>query len=284
MNIAYLNGSFLPQNEVCISPDDRGFLFADGIYEVMRWYGSFFLGMDLHIQRLRNSLFQTKIHWDNTAALGQIAKELVFRNKLDKESALVYLQVTRGVAPRMHRFPDMPIQPTVYAFASPFINHPEQKTEGVKVCTTVDFRWSRCNIKSIALLPNVLAFQDAWEKNCHECLFIRNGYYTEASHANVFFVRQKKVFTHPESGFILPGVTRRIVIDLCRRLEISIEELPVPADETDYMDEVFLTGTSAEVTPVIAINGQPVRDGHPGVVTRKLQAALDEYIQQNKLV
>lgn len=279
MAIVYLNGRYLDSRDAWISPDDRGFLFADGVYEVMRWYGKDFLAAELHSNRLKRSLGEIRLHWEEANHYADIARELIRVNQLTDKESIVYLQITRGSAPRSHAFPDQSVPVTCYGFARTIGANTKAQQTGVSVCTSEDFRWTRCHIKSIALLPNILAYQEAIEKGHFENLFTRAGFITEATHSNVFFVRNGKVFTHPESEFILSGVTRALVIKLCQQLAIPVVETKIHQSELPYVDEVFLTSTSAEVMPVISIDGIPVRDNKPGPITTTLQEEFKKIVQ-----
>jgi D-alanine transaminase len=164
MEIAYINGNYLPKEEVKISPDDRGFLFADGIYEVIRWYEGFFYDMEGHVARMKRSLREIQVSWPEEDNFPVIARELIRLNDLEKSSALIYLQVTRGSAKRTHSFPSPAVSPTVYATAKDFVPENSGKESGVGLMLKEDIRWSRCDIKSVALLPNTLSYQEAIDK------------------------------------------------------------------------------------------------------------------------
>ncbi len=227
MNIAYFNGKFLPKERVKISPDDRGFLFADGIYEVVRWYEGFFFDMESHMARMKRSLKEIRISWPEADSFPSIAMELIKRNKLQDKPSLVYLQVTRGAAKRTHAFPSPPVDPTVYAFAWGFNPAKETISAGIKTILRNDPRWNRCDIKSISLLPNILSFQEAVETGSMECIFVRDGMMTECAHSNVFFVIDGNIFTHPESENILSGVTKEKYLYALPGNGISVFEIAV---------------------------------------------------------
>lgn len=280
MSIVYLNGEFLKQEKASISPDDRGFLFADSVYEVVRWYGSFFFDMEGHMERLKRSLRETRISWKGVDTFPETAKELVTRNDIGADCSLVYLQVTRGAAPRTHAFPDPPVEPTVYAFARRVSIDTLAAERGISLSMATDPRWSRCDIKSTALLANILAYQQAHDDGNAEVLFVRDGYITEAGHSNIFLVKDEAIHTHPESQLILSGITRANVIRVAKDNDIVVVEEPVPADMLPYYSEVFITNTSGEVLPVTKIGGQAIGDGHPGPVTRKLQRLFREMIDR----
>jgi D-alanine transaminase len=186
----------------------------------------------------------------------------------------VYLQVTRGAAPRRHRFPEPGTRPTVYGFADPTTFAAERWETGVAVVTVPDQRWARCDVKSLQLLPNVLANQHAYEAGVEECLFVRDGFVTEGSHTNVFAVHDGRLATHPDSPYVLPGVTRAVVIDLAARLNIPLDLRPIAYEALLAADEVFITSTSEEVLPVTSVDGRVIASGEPGPLSRALLAAF----------
>ena len=268
MEVVYFNGKFVPKEEVKISPDDRGFLFADGIYEVVRWYGKAFYDMGGHLDRLNRSLREIRINWNDKDKFDAIARELINLNELDNRQAMVYLQVTRGAAKRTHYFPVPEIQPTAYSYAFEFTPDTEAMENGVKVMLKEDIRWSRCDIKSIALLPNTLSFQEAWSNGLKECIFVRNGNITEGSHSNIFFVIDKTLYTHPESNNILSGISRKNVIRIAQENGIILKEEAILENRLRFVTEAFITNTSSEVTPVIDLGGNIIGAGLPGPITR----------------
>jgi len=267
MEIAFLNGEFLPKDEIKISPDDRGFLFADGIYEVMKWYEGFFYDLESHLIRMKRSIREIRINWPEADTFSTFAPELIKRNQLSDLTALIYLQVTRGAAPRTHSFPEPEVNPTIYAFVKEILPAGIVPGSPVKVMLKEDIRWSRCDIKSIALLANTLSFQEAHEKGLSECIFKRNGLITEGSRSNIFFVINGTLYTHPESEHILSGVTRKNILRIAREAGIPVKEEPLPVKKFGIIQEAFITNTSAEVTPVIAMNELTVGNGIPGPVT-----------------
>lgn len=271
MQISYLNGQYLSHDEIKISPDERGFLFADGIYEVVRWYGGFFFDMESHINRLKRSLKEINISWGDADNLVSVATELIHRNELGDCCANVYIQITRGAAKRSHCFPVPPVPPTVYATANRHKTDTRNWEKGIGVSLTPDIRWSRCDIKSIALLPNILAYQKSLDEGNQEAIFVRDGMLTEATHSNVFFVRDETVFTHPESGYILSGITRKNIIRLAEKNNIPLKEESITEDMLPYIQEAFIANTSGEITPVIKIGDLLIGDGVPGRVTVRLQ-------------
>jgi len=279
MDIVYLNGQFLPRDKAAINPDDRGFLFGDSIYEVTRWYGGYFFDIASHAERLRRSLAETKINWYENDRYEEISEELINRNDLGAECAIVYIQVTRGAAPRNHAFPDPPVQPTVYGFARRHSINTLLGERGAALHLIPDPRWSRCDIKSTALLANVMAYQEAHDNKCEEVCFVRDGLVTEGAHSNIFFVRDGTVYTHPESNHILSGITRKNIIALANENDMPLSEEAVPADMLVYMHEAFISNTSGEIVPVLRIGSHAIGEGVPGTITKKLQRMLRDYIQ-----
>lgn len=275
METVYLNGQFIPKEEAKISPEDRGFLFAEGIYEVVRWYGRGFYDMPGHLKRLKRSLSEMKISWREADTFPAIAERLVTINGLDNRPAMVYLQVTRGAAKRSHNFPPEGTPPTSFANAFGFNPDTAAKENGIGVLLTGDTRWSRCDIKSTALLANTMGFQAAYEQGMKECIFERNGLITEGSRSNIFFILKGRVYTHPESGHILSGITRANVIRLAAESGITVVEEAVSLGTLSSCEEAFITNTSSEVTPVTEINGNPVGDGKPGRITMLLRKKFD---------
>lgn len=274
--IAYLTGSYLPQDQIRISPDDRGFLLADGAYEVIRAYRGRFFKLDAHLERLARSLRELGIGGLDAASLGPVAQRLVGDNGLAGGDATVYLQVTRGAGSRSRPFPDPPIAPTVYATASPFTPPTDQQQAGVKVALLPDIRWARCDIKSISLLPSVLAGQRAKELGVEEAVFVRDGAVTEGTHTNFAALLDGALVTPPLSQYVLAGVTRQTVLELCRELGIPVVEFPILEHRLEQARECMILSTFLEVMPVVDIDGRPVGDGSPGPVTRRLQRAFAE--------
>jgi D-alanine transaminase len=278
MDIAFINGKFLPKNEINISPDDRGFLFADGVYEVVRWYEGFFYDMDSHLTRLKRSLSELRINWPEVDQFPSIAGKLISQNDLGSQPSMVYLQVTRGAARRTHFFPSPGVPPTVYASAWGFSPDSLSKESGIKVILKEDIRWGRCDIKSVALLPNTLSFQEASENGAKECIFVRNGIITEGSHSNIFFVIDGTLFTHPESNHILSGVSRKNVLRIAADAGINIKEEALSENRIRFVREAFISNTSAEVTPVTDLGGTRLNEGVPGPVTRLIRERFDAEI------
>jgi D-alanine transaminase len=267
----YLNGQFTSNDRAYISPEDRGFNFADGIYEVIKFYKSKPFCFQEHMERLKNNLKEIKIQYEQIEKLGEICDALININQLKTQYSGVYIQITRGVAARIHRFPSPDVPPTIFAKAFSMNPYWEEMKNGVMVLSREDIRWLKCNIKSIGLLPNTLLFEEVASKGAFECMLVRNGMVTEASHSNILAVKDNTVITHPDSNLILPGITKASVINICRKNKIAVVEEPIKKSEIYDFDEWFLTGTGSEIMPVINIDGTIIGNGKPGKVTRFLQ-------------
>jgi D-alanine transaminase len=272
--LVYLNGQYIDHSEARVPVDDRGFVFADGIYEVIRIYdGRMFLA-EPHYGRLRQGLAALRIDSAAPEALPVIADRLISENGLQDEDAILYIQITRGSAPRKHAFPPAGTPATVFVSAKPFPRFPDEMYDaGQAAVTAPDTRWSRCDIKSISLLPNVLANQQAREAGAFEALFVRDGVLIEGSHSNLLAVMDGEVVTYPECNYVLGGITRRFVLDLARGLDIPVREGPILMDRLDEVDELFLSGTTTEVMPISRLDGRPIGDGTAGPIARSLGKA-----------
>lgn len=270
----YLNGKIVSAEAATISVFDRGFLFGDGIYEVMVQIGGRFFYEDDHINRLKDCLKKIQIEVDFKPHLAQIPLLLRSTNLTDKD-CLLYIQVTRGVAPRQHAYPKN-TTPTVMMYAIPKIL-PDINTVHASVVTAEDLRWLRCDIKMTSLLGNVMANEYAMENGSYETILVRNGVVTEASHCNVFFAKDGVVYTHPANTFILDGITRKIVLQLCRDLNIKVVETGVLKSDILQMDEAFLTGTSTQIASIKQLDGhQFYKNEAVGAITETLQTAFLE--------
>ena len=275
MSIVYLNGEYLSKDRATVSVDDRGFLLSDGIYEVTPAYRGRLFRMDRHMARLRHGLNALRIDYD-TEGLEDVHDRLLAENELtDQDVATVYVQITRGAAPRTHHFPPAGTPPTVYACAHVFRRpDPERWEQGYSAITVPDRRWARVDIKSIGLLPNVLAQQAAVDAGAANALLIKDGVALEGSHNNVFAVFDGVVTTHPATHEILHGIGREFVLELARGFEMAVEERSIFLEEMRGADEIFFTGTTTEVIPTVALDGRPVGDGTVGPVARALYEAF----------
>jgi D-alanine transaminase len=277
--LVYLNGQYLPLEEARVPVEDRGFLFADGLYEVIRVYNGRIFALEPHLRRLADGLRALRIGFTGLDELGPIAERLLDENGLRSGDATIYIQVTRGAAPRAHAFPSPDVPPTVYVAARPFTPYPAAYYEnGVKAITVPDTRWTRCDIKTVSLVANVLANQQAKEAGAFEALFVRDGVVIEGSHSNLFAVYGDTLVTYPASNYILAGITRSIVLDIAAELGIPVRQGPILADQLFAAGELFLSGTTTEVMPVVQVDGRPIADGRPGPVTQRIQRAFRERI------
>ena len=270
-DIAFINGRFLPWDEATISIDDRGFQFGDAVYEVIRTYRGSPFELIAHLARLDRSARElslrqpyTSLQWTRWIQQGL--------SLAGYQDAKIYIQLTRGAAPREHSFPS-DILPTVVMTIRKF--HPlapEVRRAGVSACTREDLRWGRCDIKSVNLLANVLAREEAKKAGVFETILVRDGLVMEGALSNVMAVQDGVVITAPESTRILSGVTRTVVLELAKKDDIAIEERFMPIDFLYRADEVFLTGTTLEVLGVVQIDGQTIGSGQPGPLTKMLAA------------
>ena len=280
--LAYFNGDYLQEEKIRISPNDRGFLFADGIYDVIRVYNGQPYRLDDHLARLSYSASQLRLAQTDFSFLAAATRRLLAENDLTG-AATVYWQITRGcAAPRKHSFPKPPPPLTIYGAAQPLDESRlrQQQEQGITAITVSDNRWARCDIKATALTANIMANQEATESAADEAIFIRDGALLEGSHTNIMAVVDGELRTAPLSNYILPGVTRKAVLELCRELAITVREMPVFQNEIPRLAELMALSTTLEVTPVITLDGQPVADGLPGPITRRLGQALRDKITQ----
>lgn len=278
----YLNGDYIPREEAGISPDDRGFLFADGVYEVVFSYEDYLFREASHWRRLRRSLDSLRIRGCEQVDFGEICRGLVRRNGLEGTTASVYLQVTRGVAPRLHGFPPADTKPTIYGFARQMDLPTEAQMHGCKAITVPDERWLRCDVKSISLLPNILAKQAALEAGAYESILVRDGNITEGSSTGFAAVFDNHLFTAPLSNLILPSITREVVLELCDRLGVKVTEDPVPEAGVYGAQEAMIFSTNIEVVPVVEINGTKIGAGVRGPVAQRLQEAFRLLVRQDR--
>ncbi len=269
--LIYYNGEVIELSNVQLSPFDRGFQFGDGVYEVIRYYPQKFFKYEAHINRLKYSLREMEIPAPDLSNLENILYELINKNGLKDKPAITYLQITRGIQfPRRH-IPDNDIKPTFFIYVEKFPIKTNDMLNGVKVDLEKDIRWQRCDIKTIALIPNILSKKRAAAKELFEIIWHRSGIITEGTQTNVFFVKDKLLFTHPLNTNILAGVTRAIIIELCRQFSIQCYEKEIRVDEINSCEEVFLASTTSEVMPVIEIAGTVVGNGCAGPITKFLQ-------------
>jgi D-alanine transaminase len=278
-DIVYVNGRFLPRAEARVSVEDRGFVFGDGVYEVLRVINGRLFATRFHNQRLERSLDGVRIKLkgeDSPARFVEIGKQLLKENNLLEGQATLYMQVTRGATTRAHNFPPPDITPTVYISVARFKPYTDLAETGAPAITHPDLRWERCDLKTLNLLPNVLASQTANERGAFEAMLIRDGVVTEGTKTNFFGVVNGSLRTHPSDNHILPGITRTVLRDLARDLSIELDETPIKETEIPKLSELFLTGTTTDVMPVVKLDDKPVGKGKPGELTRRLQRVLAE--------
>lgn len=278
--IAYVNGRYLDMRDASVNIEDRGYQFADGVYEVCEVRGGKLVDMPRHLARLQRSLGELRIKEPMPlAALSVVMHEVVRRNRVNH--GIVYLQVTRGVARRDHGFPAASVKPAVVVTARSLDPAKGQANaaHGIKVITLPENRWPRVDIKSTALLPNVLAKQAAREAGAYEAWYVdRDGYVTEGSSSNAWIVtKEGRVVTRSAEASILPGVTRAVLMDAFEALQVRFEERPFTPAEAASAAEAFVTASSQLVMPVVAIDGQPIGDGKPGALAKRLREQFHRF-------
>lgn len=273
----YLNGKFLPPDQARVSVFDRGFIFGDGVYEVIPVFGGRLFRLPHHLSRLDASLGAIRLRNPHTQQeWNDIFTRLLATGSGDQS---IYLQITRGVAPRDHAFPPN-ITPTVFAYAQPLkYSPPEQLAQGVAAVTAADIRWQRCDIKAIALLANALLRQEAIDQGAVEAILVRDGLVTEGAASNIFVIKNGRLVTPLKGPFILPGITRDLVVEIARARGIPCDELPVKIETLTSADEVWLTSSTKEILPITRIDGKPVGDGKPGAMHARMFALYKEYKQ-----
>jgi len=278
-DIVYVNGSFVPRGEARISVEDRGFVFGDGVYEVLRVINGKPFAARFHNDRLKRSLDGVRISLsaaDSPESFVEIGKQLLRENRVLEGQATLYIQVTRGAATRAHNFPPAEVPPTIYISVARFTPYSDFALTGAPAISHPDLRWGRCDLKTLNLLPNVLASQTAKERGAFEAMLIRDGVVTEGTKTNFFGVVEGSLRTHPSDSHILPGITRSVLRDLAREVSIDVDETPIRSDEIPRLSELFLTGTTTDVMPIVSLDDRPVGKGKPGELTRKLQRVLAE--------
>ncbi len=270
--IAYVNGTFSPIARAVVSVEDRGFQFGDGVYEVLRTCNGRLHAVDAHLRRLFRSLDAIELkHRFTAAGLTRVIREAVQRGGF--KNSLVYLQITRGATRRMKEFPKGVPPTLVITVRELELPSPALRAHGAKIMTTADIRWMHCDVKSICLLPNVLASHKAKAAGCFEALFVaKDGSLTECASSNICIVKNGIIATPPNSANILGGITREEVIAVARKHRLPIRERRVTLKELLAADEAFLTGTTTEILPVVQVDRRRIANGRPGPVTARLHA------------
>lgn len=278
--IAYVNGQYRALRDASVNIEDRGYQFADGVYEVCEVRGGKIVDLPRHMTRLKRSLHELKIAMPMPeSSLAVVIHEVVRRNRVSY--GLIYLQITRGVAHRDHVFPASTIKPALVVTAKSlnFAKNQSTAAHGIKVITTPENRWPRVDIKSVSLLPNVLAKQQAKEQGAYEAWFVdRDGFVTEGSASNAWIVtRDGKVVTRSADSGILAGITRAVLMDVLSALQIKLEERPFTPKEAYEAAEAFVTASTQIVMPVVGIDGRPIGEGKPGPLAAKLRDHFHQF-------
>ncbi|UXR70936.1 MULTISPECIES: D-amino-acid transaminase [unclassified Staphylococcus] len=277
MTKVLVNDVLVDEQEAKVAFNDRGYNFGDGIYEYVRLYDNKLFTAKEHFERLLRSAQEIGLDIDYTVeSLTELVRKLAEANGVTDGG--VYMQITRGAAPRDHAFPTPSVEPVFTAFVKEYERPTEKLQNGVSVVTTEDIRWLRCDIKSLNLLGNVLAKEYATKYNAAEAVLHRDGTVTEGASSNVFAVKDGVVHTHPANNLILNGITRRVIQWVCEDENITLNEEPFTVEFLKQADEVIFSNTSDEVMPVVKIDGDVVNDGEVGPITRKLQAGFERYI------
>lgn len=279
MGKVFLNGQFIERTLAKVDIEDRGNVFGDGIYEVIRVYKGQPFTLEEHLQRIMQSGEKIRLNMPyDTEQMSTIIKQLISENSLDL--GIVYVQITRGATSRQHAFPGDDVPATFFAYTKPLKRPSEQHNNGVKAKTEEDIRWLKCDIKSLNLLGNILAKQNAVHNGCFEAIFVRDGFVTEGSSSNIHIVKNGIVKTHPANNLILNGITRLVMLKQCEKINIEVEESPFTEIELLAADEVFLTSTTSEIIPIVEVDGQKIGNGIVGPMTKKLQQSFEIEIEE----
>ncbi len=274
--VLLFNGELLANDQVHISHEDRGYYFGDGIYEVCRIYQGKLYEIEAHLDRLERSASSLQIKLPfSRMIIAELLEQLLEADPV--KDGIVYVQFTRGVAPRAHTFPQN-TTPTMLAYCKTMPRPVEVMKQGITAITLDDIRWLRCDIKSLNLIPNTMAKQEAVSQGAGEAILHRDGTVTECSASNIMMIKNGVIHTHPANHLILPGITRTAVLKLAQQIGIATLEEAFTLGELLAADEVFITGTTVEITPIIQIDGKKVNDGQPGPLTRKLQKQFEQQI------
>ena len=277
--MVFLNGKFVPIEQAMVPVLDRGFIFGDGVYELVPVYSRVPFRIDEHLRRLERSLAEVRIKNPYSAAQW---KEIIARLIAEQpfEDQGIYLQVTRGVAKRDHAFPK-DVEPTVFIMSNPLVNPPRELVEkGAAALSAVDNRWLRCDVKSISLIGNCLLRQISADAGATETIMFRDGRLTEASASNVFIVKDGVIRSPAKSNLILPGITYDVIVELARAATMPLEFAEISEAEVRAADEVWITSSSKEVLAIVQLDGRPIGDGRPGPAFRRMYQLYQEFKQR----
>lgn len=275
MTYVLLNDSLIDRKNAKVDITDRGYQFGDGLYEVIRIYQEKPFTLKEHLERFLRSANELSIQLPYPLEELE-AKILLLLEKNKIIDGTIYLQLTRGVTPRNHIFPETSAAPQLVAYTNHVKRPLENLENGVSAMILEDIRWLRCDIKSLNLLGSVLSKQKAYENGCYEAILHREGNVTEGSSSNIFMVKNNILYTHPANHLILNGITRLEVLNICKENNIPHEEKVFTIDELLLADEVFLTSTTSEITPIVKIDNSPIKNGTVGDLTKKLQLLFEK--------
>ena len=272
----YLNGKYLDAEDAKISVLDRGFIFGDGVYEVWRVVDGKLFEHGRHERRLKSGLktIEISVPDRDVEALHDVAGRLLKENDLTRGEGTFYVEITRGAAPRTHAYPPKGTAPTILGMVSRFEVPHAMREAGAKAVTERDVRWLRCDVKTVQLLPNCMAKQKAQAAGAMEAIFIRDGVVTEGTHTSVLGVKDGRLLTHPLGQMILPSVTRELVLEIAREQGVPVSEKAFSEKELFALDELFVSGTTTDVTPIVEVDGKKIGTGRPGPISKQLYAGL----------
>jgi D-alanine transaminase len=279
MNWVLWNDRLVKDEEIRLSKEDRGYQFGDGIYEVIRVYNGSMYTAKEHIDRLYESAEKIKLVIPYTKdVFHKMMYDLIEANEVT--TGQVYVQITRGSSSRQHQFPIEAVEPVLTAYTKEVDRPVSQMANGVAAKTIEDVRWLRCDIKSLNLLGNIMAKQEAHESGCFEAILHRGDTITEGSSSNMYGIKDGVLYTHPATNLILNGITRRVILSCCEEIGIPVVEQPMSLSTVYANEEFFMSSTTSEIMPIVVIDGVPIGTGLPGEWTKKLQTAFEAKIEQ----
>ncbi|WP_411842060.1 D-amino-acid transaminase [Salinicoccus sp. HZC-1] len=281
MKTSFYNGEFRDDDELTVQYRDRAFYFGDGVYEVIRYYDGEFFTLDEHLDRLMNSAKEIEIEGISRDEILSVVTELKDRNTID--NGALYIQISRGIQNRNHAYP-VDVDPVILAYINEARRPLSQSENGVHAITSEDYRWLKCHVKSLNLLPNVMEKERAVKAGAHETVMHRDRVVTEGSSTNVFIVKNGILKTHPANNLILNGITRLEVLKIAGRLDIETDESAFTVEELKEADEVMITSTTQEVTPVVKVDDVIIGNGQRGEITRRIQEVFSTNIHKLNLV